>query len=58
MGDMLAPRASKRTLDPALSSSRVRTSKLAESVPVLVMEIYNFFNRAFVGLERVAIARN
>jgi hypothetical protein len=55
---MLAPRASKRTLNPVFRSSRLRASNLAESDSVLVIKVKNFVYGAFVGFERVAIARD
>jgi hypothetical protein len=36
-GDMLAPRASKRTLDPAVRSSRQSASNVSESVQLLII---------------------
>ena len=58
IGDILAPRASNRMLNPLFSSSRLRASNLSESDSLLVIEVKNSVYGAFVGLERIAIARD
>src|SRR5207244_4194537 len=58
LGDMLPPRASKRTHTPAFSSSRLSASNISESEARLVMEIENSLDRSLVRLERVAVTRH
>src|ERR1700684_1573039 len=57
-GDMLAPRASKRTLEPSFRSSRQSASNVSESARLLIMKIENLLDSSGIGLERIAITRN